>query len=112
MMDELQQIKNGLWEIIMDPKTEPSVKISAAREIHAVSKTKTLILRDLPFIMQLSRFYDTSKFDKHFPNTTDSSVSPFHNKQKMLTPDLLESGIGYDYNITNHFDHNNIDDNV
>jgi hypothetical protein len=54
MIDELEQIKKGLWEIIMNPKSESSVKISAAKEIHAISKTKTLVLRDLPFITQLS----------------------------------------------------------
>jgi hypothetical protein len=81
----------------MNPKSSPSVKISAAKEIHAVSKTKTLILRDLPFITQLSRFYDTSKFDKHLPNETESSVSLINNKQKMLVHNLKESCLEDDY---------------
>jgi hypothetical protein len=113
MIDELEQIKKGLWEIIMDPKSEPSVKISAAKEIHAVSKTKTLILRDLPFITQLSRFYDTSKLDKHFPNNADSSsVSAFeNNKQKMLAHNLKESGFGDNYNSNYSSNDNNIENN-
>jgi hypothetical protein len=108
MIDELQQIKNGLWEIIMNPKSEPSVKISAAKEIHAISKTKTLILRDLPFITQLSTFYDTSKLDKHFLDKTNtSSISPISNKKKMLTHNLKESGLEDDFNITNQFNYDN-----
>jgi hypothetical protein len=110
ILDELEQIKKGLWQIIMNPKSEPSVKISAAKEIHAISKTKTLILRDLPFITQLSRFYDTSKLDKHFTDKIDSSsVSVFKDtKQKIHPHNLKGSCLKEDYILTNQTNYNNI----
>jgi len=42
-MGEPQHIKNDYGKIIMNDKSELSVKISAAKEIHTISKTKTLI---------------------------------------------------------------------
>jgi hypothetical protein len=47
----------------MNPKSSSSEKISAFREIHAVSKTKVLLLRDLPFVMNLSKYYDPDILD-------------------------------------------------
>jgi FMN phosphatase YigB (HAD superfamily) len=49
-LDEIQQLKNELWKIIMNSKSENSVKIAAVKEVHNLVKTKCLLLRDLPFI--------------------------------------------------------------
>ena len=95
----------------MNSKSELSVKIWSVKEIHSVSKTKTLILRDLLFINLLSRFYDTSKLDKYTPNKTDpsSSVSTFgNNKQKMLAHDLKGSGLEDDFDLNHQIKHNDI----
>ena len=57
-LDEIQQLKNELWKIIMNSKSENSVKIAAVKELHNLVKTKVLILRDLPFITRISKYYD------------------------------------------------------
>jgi hypothetical protein len=59
---------------------------------------------------RLSRFYNTSKLDKYFPNKTHSSYISFvrNNKQNMLTRNLKEPGLGVDYK-PNQFNCNNIE---
>jgi hypothetical protein len=49
-LDEIQQLKNELWRIILHSKSENTVKITTVRELHNLVK-KVLILRDLPFII-------------------------------------------------------------
>ena len=43
---------------MMDNKVEPSAKTAVMKEIHNIEKTNVLLLRDLPFITQLSKYYD------------------------------------------------------
>jgi len=47
----------------MNNKSEPSAKTAAIKEIHNIAKTKVLLLRDLPFIMNLSKYYDPNILD-------------------------------------------------
>ena len=47
----------------MNSKSENSVKIAANKELHNLVKTKVLILRDLPFITRISKYYDLTLFD-------------------------------------------------
>lgn len=62
-IDEVNQCKKELWFIILNPKTESMVKIDAIREIHNLTKTSVLLLKDLSFVMNLSKYYDLSKLD-------------------------------------------------
>lgn len=62
-IDEIQQLKNELWKIIMHPQTNRDEKISAVKELHNLVKTKVLLIRDLPFITNLSKYYDLSKLE-------------------------------------------------
>jgi len=61
-LDEIQQLKNELWRIILHSKSENSVKITTVRELHNLVK-KVLILRDLPFITRISKYYDIALLD-------------------------------------------------
>ena len=72
-LDEIQQLKNELWKIIMNSKSENSVKIAAVKELHNLVKTKVLILRDLPFITRISKYYDLTMFDNSLANSSKSS---------------------------------------
>jgi hypothetical protein len=60
---EINQYKEELWSLVMNPKTEALVKITALKELHNLTKTAVLLLKDLPFIMNLSKYYDLSKLD-------------------------------------------------
>jgi hypothetical protein len=72
-LDEIQQLKNELWKIILNSKSENSVKIAAVKELHNLVKTKVLILRDLPFITRISKYYDLTMFDNSLSNDSKSS---------------------------------------
>lgn len=67
----------------MDEKTEPSSKTASIKEIHSVEKTKVLLLRDLPFITWLSKFYDLSlsntSLSNKSSNFTDNKLKPIPN---------------------------------
>ncbi len=52
----------------MHSESERSEKIAAVKELHNLVKTKVLLLRDLPFIMNLSKYYDLTKLDDSLPN--------------------------------------------
>ena len=57
-IDSLQQLIHELWQIVMNDKSSLSDKTAVMKEIHNIEKTKVLLLRDLPFITRLSKYYD------------------------------------------------------
>ena len=56
-IDEIEQLKKEMWKIIMDSKAEMPVRVQATKELHSLSKTSVLLLRDLPFVANLSKLY-------------------------------------------------------
>lgn len=62
-LDEIDQLMRELWMIYEDSKTTQVGKIKAIRELHKLTVTSTLLLRDLPFVSSLSKCYDLSKLD-------------------------------------------------
>jgi|tagenome__1003787_1003787.scaffolds.fasta_scaffold20317670_2 hypothetical protein len=91
----------------MDDKSSHSDKTTAIKEIHNIEKTKVLLLRDLPFITRLSKFYDLTLFNNSLSDKSDSYS--MDNKQKPI-PKLIakEHNDGYE-SFENQFD--NIDVN-
>ena|GEM_PF-1134730 len=57
-IDELDSLRKECWRLIMKKTTKEENKIAAMREIHNIVKTQVLLIRDLPFIMDLSKYYD------------------------------------------------------
>jgi hypothetical protein len=109
-LDEIQQLKNELWKIILNSKSESSVKISAIKEIHNLVKTKCLLLRDLPFITRISKYYDLTLFDNSLVGNKSSSSNSFKDKSS-------ENQFNYDKIKNSHLtdtinSHNNCDDDV
>ena len=47
----------------MNSKSGYPEKIAAVKELHNLVKTKCLLLRDLPFITRISKYYDLTLFD-------------------------------------------------
>ena len=66
-MDKIGQLERNLWEIFEDPKTTQMGKVKMIRELHKLVITSTLMLRDLPFLTNLSKCYDSNIL-----NTKDS----------------------------------------
>jgi hypothetical protein len=56
-IDEIHQYKKEMWNIIMDSKANYNTKIQAFKELHILSKTYTLLIKDLPFVTNLSKYY-------------------------------------------------------
>jgi hypothetical protein len=65
-IDELELVKKECWKIIMNANIKNSVKVQALKEIHSIVKTLALLLRDLPFVTNLSKYYDQEKVDSMF----------------------------------------------
>ena len=70
----------------MDPKVDHSIRIQAAKELHSLSKTSVLLLRDLPFVANLSKYYDLSKLNNALTSKSSSTYS--NNKQNIISDTL------------------------
>jgi hypothetical protein len=109
-IDSLQMTTHELWKIVMDEKSSQSDKTAAIKEIHNIEKTKVLLLRDLPFITRLSKFYDLSLFNNSLSNKSnsysiDSKPKPF--------PNLLEKDHNERYkDLKNQFKDESIEDAI
>jgi len=52
-----------LWSLVLSPEESGTVKVAAYKELHNMSKTSVLLLKDLPFVMNLSKYYDPDILD-------------------------------------------------
>lgn len=57
-VDEIEQYKKELWKMMIDSKTTNLEKVQISKELHNLTKTSTLLLIDLPFVSNLTRYYD------------------------------------------------------
>jgi hypothetical protein len=71
-IDEIEQYKREIWKIIMDSKTTHETKIQAFKELHNLSKTYTLLIKDLPFITNLSKYYDKDILKSNYSHDDSS----------------------------------------
>ena len=71
-IDEIEQLKKEMWNIIMDSKVDMNSRIQATKELHSLSKTSVLLIRDLPFVTNLSKFYDQDMLNSNYNNITQS----------------------------------------
>lgn len=62
-IDEVELYKEQLWHLIIKNTTSDVAKVAAVKELHNLSKTSVLLLKDLPFVMNLSKFYDPDILD-------------------------------------------------
>ena len=83
-IDEVEEYKKQLWLMVMDIKVEHSVKVQAMRELHSLSKTYTLLLKDLPFVTRLTKYYDKDVFNSDY-NYSDKRYSNNQEFERNLT---------------------------
>jgi hypothetical protein len=57
-IDEIEEYKKEMWSVITDPEATNTEKIQATKELHNLTKTHTLLIRDLPFVTNLSKYYN------------------------------------------------------
>lgn len=86
IIDELEQFKKELWSIMKDPDATNMEKIQATKELHSLTKTHALILRDLPFVTNLSKYYNLNLINS---NSRSQRTSP----QKTIEDEKSEKEI-------------------
>lgn len=57
--------------MMMHPDNSNMEKIQIIKELHNLSKTYTLLLRDLPFVTNLSKYYDLELVDPNYNKTSE-----------------------------------------
>lgn len=92
-IDTIEILMDELWKIILKPNVDDMAKIAAIRELHNFVKTGVLLLRDLPFIMSLSKYYDLSKLDSE-----GISLSRLAHQKKSETENGLQLHLEGQYN--------------
>lgn len=84
-VDEIEQYKKELWSIMTEPNVTNFEKVQITKELHNLTKTYTLLVRDLPFISNLTKYYDLGFMeDKETKDLQDVKVSvdyEIHNKE-------------------------------
>jgi hypothetical protein len=117
-LDEIQQLKNELWKIILQSKSENSVKIASVKELHSLVKTKCLLLRDLPFITRISKYYDLTLFENDSSNSSKSSPSTTNFRDNKSSDDsinyknVIKDNSHLTDTVNNQNNYNNYDDDV
>ena len=71
-IDEIEHLKKDMWNIIMDSKVDMNNRIQATKELHSLSKTSVLLIKDLPFVTNLSKFYDEDILNSSYNNIIQS----------------------------------------
>jgi len=73
-IDEIDQCKKEIWNIILDSKTDHATRIQALKEMHSLSKTYTLLIRDVPFITNISKRYDKDILNSNYNNLSNYRI--------------------------------------
>jgi hypothetical protein len=87
--DELEQCKKELWSMLDDHETTNSEKVQILKELHNLSKTSILLLRDLPFISNLTKYYDLKFFDMD-NNMKESGQDSFNENNNNNNKEIIE----------------------
>lgn len=82
VIDEIKQYKDEMWRINLDTNASRMEKISATRELHNLSRTELLLLRDLPFVTNLSRYFNQDLIKANFHQQHDSQNSVENKKDE------------------------------
>ncbi len=83
----------------MNDESSQSDKTAAIKEIHSIEKTKVLLMRNLPFITRLSKYYDSSSFDNSLSNKSSNIID----KKPKPIANLLENDNKDRYQNLNQF---------
>jgi hypothetical protein len=71
-IDKLDLLKKETWSILMDPNTTKETKILATKELHSLCKTYTILIKDIPFVTNISKYYDKDALDSSYNDPLQS----------------------------------------
>ena len=66
-----------MWSLVLSPEESGTVKVAAFKELHNLSKTSVLLLKDLPFVMNLSKYYDPNILDPNRESLARLGKNPY-----------------------------------
>jgi hypothetical protein len=89
-IDEIEQYKREMWNIIIDSKTERYTRIQAFKELHNLSKTYPLLVKDLPFVTNLSKYYDKDIINSNYNNSLQSTRIYSNNNNQVIDKNLID----------------------
>ena len=92
-VDELEQYKKELWSMMADPDTTNLEKVQITRELHNLTKTYTLLLRDLPFVTNLSKYYDLELTDPKYNKTRGSQNGLANENNNSDNKEIIEQKV-------------------
>ena len=97
----------------MDTKVEMHDRVMATKELHSLSKTSVLLLRDLPFVANLSKFHDEDFLGLNYNDITQSKneYSNRHNQQ-IVKDNTLVKDFNRPKNLNNGIDSNGVDGRI
>jgi hypothetical protein len=95
----------------MDSKVEMYSRIQATKELHSLSKTSVLLFRDLPFVTNLSKFYDDDTLNSIYNDSLQSRKNEYSNRNNQETVKYTPQEKDFDMheNRVNPSDSNGID---
>ena len=67
----IEEYQKQLWLIMMEPVTTNTEKVHIIKELHNLTKTFTLLLRDLPFVTNLSKYYNLELANPQYNKTKE-----------------------------------------
>ena len=89
-IDEIEHLKKKLWNIIMDSKVDMNNRIQATKELYSLSKTSMLLIKDLPFVTNLSNFYDEDIINSSYNNMTQSKNAHSNSNSHEVVPNHIQ----------------------
>lgn len=72
----IEEYQREIWLLTLSDKSDSMTKLNCYKELHSLTKTLVLLLRDLPFITQLSKYYDIDKITNDYIANTERQKQP------------------------------------
>ena len=98
-IDEIAQYKKEVWNIVLDSKTDHSTRIQALKELHSLSKTYTLLIKDIPFVTNISKDYDKDILDLKYDDLLykKSSSNNSNRSDKRIFDTIADQGNQFNF---------------
>jgi len=92
-IDELEQCKKELWSMMTNPDTSNLEKVQTLKELHNLTKTTTLLLRDLPFVTNLSKYYNLELADPNYNKTKETQTAQSNEDNNDDEKEIIEQKV-------------------
>jgi len=92
-IDELEECKKELWSMMTDPDTTNMEKVQITKELHNLTKTHVLLLRDLPFVTNLSKYYNLDLTDTKYNKTRESQNGLANENNNSDNKEIIEQKV-------------------